>query len=313
MAGYDITSPFQEGVLVGRYQLLGSIGRGGMGEVWKALDTSLARVVALKVFPVGLAATPQRRARFEREARAAAAVSHPNLVGIFDVGEFEGLPYLVQEFVDGETIEAMLDRAPVPVRRAVAWAIQAAEGLAHAHDAGILHRDIKPGNLMVGRDGRVRVLDFGLAKLQDPPEDRTEKDGVREENLTTEGLVLGTAHYMSPEQAMGRKLDGRSDVFSLGICLFEMIAGERPFQGASAIDVMHAIISKPAKTLPATVRSVPPALHGVLDKALQKDPANRYAGMRELVRALAQVLQEAPDSDPLGDALTPSLGAPVVP
>ena len=223
--------PLAPGTLVGRYRVLASVGSGAMGEVYRAEDTSLGRIVALKTLPGDLVGTPDRRARFENEGRVMASLSHANLVQVFDVGEHEGVPYLVQEFVEGETLEDVLLSGPVAAPKAARWIAQAAEGLISAHEAGILHRDIKPSNLMVGRDGRIRVLDFGLAKVQSPPEDRRRS----QPSLTTEGLVVGTAQYMSPEQASGKKVDARSDIFSLGIVFYELLAGKAPFEGETAV------------------------------------------------------------------------------
>lgn len=274
---------FKAGTMVGRYLLTSLLGRGGMGEVWKAEDQELGRWVAIKLLPPNLM-DDARLLRFKNEARAAAALSHPNLVGIYDAGDMDGVPYLVQEYIDGETLEQILRRGSVPLDSAIRWASQAAHGLALAHERGVLHRDIKPGNLIVGRDGRVRVLDFGLAKL--------ESRGLSESEsrLTTDGLVVGTAHYMSPEQATAQEIDSRSDIFSLGIVLYEMVAARSPFPGETPIDVLHAIVRTPYRPLdlPGTERLAP-----VIDRALQKSPARRYGSMGELATDLERLLSGA--------------------
>jgi len=258
-----------------------------MGEVYRAEDTSLGRTVALKTLPADLLGTPDRRARFENEGRVMASLSHPNLVQVYDVGEFQGTPYLVQEFIEGETLEDVLLSGAVAAPRAAHWIAQAAEGLAAVHDAGILHRDIKPSNLMLGRDGRIRVLDFGLAKVQAVPE-----DGKRSPpSLTTDGLVVGTAQYMSPEQASGKKTDARGDVFSLGIVFYELLAGKLPFEGETPVDVMYAILHLPAAPLPGFGTGVLKGFADVVERALAKEPSARYASMREMAVEIESVLE----------------------
>ena len=257
-----------------------------MGEVYRAEDTSLGRIVALKTLPGDLVATPDRRTRFENEGRIMASLSHPNLVHVYDVGEHERVPYLVQEFVEGETLEDVLLSGPVAAPRAARWMAQAAEGLVAAHEAGVLHRDIKPSNLMVGRDGRIRVLDFGLAKVQSVPEDRRRS----QPSLTTDGLVVGTAQYMSPEQASGKKVDARSDIFSLGIVFYELLAGKLPFEGETPVDVMYAILHLGHPPIPGFGSGVVRGFAEVADRALAKDPAQRFASMREMAAAIEAVL-----------------------
>lgn len=274
-----------------------------MGEVFRAEDTVLGRVVAVKVLPAEMVATPERRLRFEQEARLTASLSHPNVVQVHDVGEAGGIPYVVQEFVDGESLEDVLGRgAPLP-GQVVAWCAQAAEGLAAAHDAGILHRDVKPGNLLLGRDGRIRIVDFGLATL-----DPARSGAQARPGLTVEGVVLGTPHYMSPEQAAGRKLDGRTDVFSLGVVLYEMLTGARPFEGDSAIDVLHAIVHEPYAPTAEGATALPATLAQVVDRSLKKKPDDRYASAREMAEALEQILEagELPGTPPRRRSASPT-------
>ncbi len=272
-------SPFAVGAQIGRYRLIQQIGRGGMGEVFKAEDTTLGRIVAIKALPAEVVATGERLSRFEREGRFAAALSHPNLVQIHDVGEMASTPYIVQEFVDGESLEDVIFRGPVNPKQAASWCRQAALGLAAVHEAGIIHRDIKPGNIMIGKDGRVRVLDFGLATME---AGRT-PEAVSSRALTVDGFILGTAQYMSPEQAMGKRLDARSDVFSLGSVLYELLTGRRPFGGQNPIDVLHAVIHADPLPLPL---EIPDQLADLVDRALSKEPADRPKSMKDFARDL---------------------------
>ncbi|MFN7985933.1 MAG: protein kinase [Thermoanaerobaculia bacterium] len=305
----DASRSLAPGTLVGRYRVLACVGSGAMGEVYRAEDTSLGRVVALKTLPGDLVGTPDRRARFENEGRVMASLSHPNLVHVYDVGELEGIPWLVQEFIEGETLEDVLLGGPVSAPKAALWIAQAAEGLAAVHDAGILHRDIKPSNLMVGRDGRIRVLDFGLAKVQAVAE-----DGRRSQpSLTTDGLVVGTAQYMSPEQASGRKADARSDIFSLGIVFHELLSGKLPFEGETPVDVMYAILHLPAAPLPGFSTGILKGFADVVAQALEKDPAKRFASMRDMAGAIGSVLDAGGwDSGELAAARLPTVRLPKV-
>lgn len=277
------------GSSLGRYRLVERIASGGMGDVWRAFDSALLREVALKILPGEAFTTDERRRRFQAEARSAAGVSHPNLVPVYDVGESEGVPFIVQEFVNGETIHEILKLGPVAAERAAEYGLQAAEGLAKAHAAGIIHRDVKPGNLIVGRDGRLRVLDFGLAKMFAPPPLPSREDAF----ATKEGVVVGTVHYMSPEQAMGRELDPRSDIYSLGIVLYEMVTGKRPFDGDSAVDVMHAIVYSRPRAFQVSDPPVPAELAAILEKSLEKKPDERYQSTQELAVDLRRFLKHS--------------------
>lgn len=283
--GGEPGTAFAAGSRLGRYVLLEQIGRGGMGEVWKAEDSALKRVVAVKALPRDFVETPERLARFEQEGRIAASVSHPNLAAVYDVGETGGLPYLVQEYVDGPTLEDLVREGPVAPAAAAAWAIQAAEGLAAVHAAGFLHRDVKPANLVVGRDGRLRVLDFGLATIQ-----QRAASVARRPALTQDGLVLGTAEYMSPEQATGDPLSGATDVWSLGVVLYELLAGRRPFEGRTPVDTLHAVLHDEPKALSETSPEVPPALVRVVAKAMAKRAEERTQTMEALAAELEGLL-----------------------
>ena len=231
------------GSRLGPYEILSSLGAGGMGEVYRARDSRLDRDVAIKILPQHLAADPAAVARFEQEGRAVAALSHPNILAIHDVGQQDGVAYVVTELLDGDTLRDRWPDGRLPLRKAIDYAMAIAQGLAAAHAKGITHRDIKPENVFVTADGHVKILDFGLAKVQAPAADVT-----RTANLPTDpGTVLGTAGYLSPEQAQGKRVDHRSDIFSLGAVLYEMATGLRAFKGDSAIDSLHKVIhSEPA-------------------------------------------------------------------
>ena len=214
---------------LGPYEIKSQIGAGGMGEVYRARDTRLSRDVALKILPESFARDADRLRRFEQETQAVAALNHPNIVAIYDVGEYNDMPFLVSELLEGESLRAVISRGPVPPRKVVEYAVQVAKGLAAAHDKGIVHRDLKPENLFVCRDGRVKILDFGLAKLAG-------KSGIEADaatmtsSHTAAGVVMGTASYMAPEQVRGESVDARTDMFAFGAVLYEMLSGKRAFQ-----------------------------------------------------------------------------------
>src|SRR5262245_40708348 len=239
---------------IGPYQVISLLGRGGMGEVFLAKDTRLERKVALKVLPAAFTQNPERVRRFEREAKAASALNHPNILTIHEIGDAAGTQSIVSESDSGETRREKMRREPVSLTAALDVAQQVAGALAAAHAAGIAHRDIKPENVMVRPDGLVKVLDFGLAKLTERPMAMPKAGGVSQSpavaRLSTEpGLVMGTAQYMSPEQARGQRVDHRADIFSLGVMLYEMLAGRRPFEGATTSDVMAAVLTKEPEPL----------------------------------------------------------------
>ena len=232
------------GTRLGPYEILSPLGAGGMGEVYRARDTKLQRDVAVKVLPESVSADPERLARFEREARSLAAVNHPNIVTIYAVEEAGGVRLLAMELVAGRTLDLLIPTAGLPLPRFFEIAVPLADALSAAHERGIIHRDLKPGNVMVTDEGRVKVLDFGLAKLDAPVSDPNLTDLPTESRvaITGQGEVFGTVAYMSPEQARGGRIDARSDVFSLGIVLYEMLTGDRPFTGASSVDMISSIL-----------------------------------------------------------------------
>jgi len=262
-----------------------------MGEVYRARDESLGREVAIKVLPKELASDPDRLRRFEQEARAAAALNHPNILAVYGFSTTEEhAPYLVTELLQGQTLRERLQQGEIPVRKAVEFALQTARGLAAAHDRGIVHRDLKPENLFLTRDGVVKILDFGLAKLIVP--EVTSKTSVATASFTEVGVVLGTAGYMSPEQVRGQVVDHRSDIFSLGAILYEMLSGKRAFEGKTAADTMSAILKEEPAELSASGRSLPPALGRIVDRCLEKEPAERFQSARDLAFNLELLSRE---------------------
>ena len=220
---------------IGAYKILALLGRGGMGVVYRARDERLRRDVAIKVLPASLTNDADRLRRFEQEAHATSALNHPNILTIYDIGAHKGAPFIVTELLEGEELRKQLESGALPVRRVLEYAQQITQGLAAAHEKGIVHRDLKPENLFVTRDGRVKILDFGLAKLRPPQPGIVDTDAPTQKRLTDPGVVMGTVGYMSPEQVRGQETDHRSDIFAFGVILYEMLSGRRAFRGASAI------------------------------------------------------------------------------
>src|ERR1051326_3545664 len=264
-------STLPAGTQLGPYQIEELIGRGGMGEVYRARDTRLHRTVAIKILPAEKTSDAERQRRFMQEARAASALNHPNIVTLYDVSNHDGISYLVMEYVRGTSLDKLIVAGKVTFNDAVNYTVSIANALASAHAAGIVHRDIKPANVMVTPDSNVKVLDFGLAKLLQRVTPASETRSG-ESSLTSEGTVMGTVGYMPPEQVLGLETDHRSDIFSLGVVLYEMLSGHRPFRGESHVDTMHAIVHDPFPPLTA----VPQRLEEILDRALAKDPKKRY-------------------------------------
>jgi eukaryotic-like serine/threonine-protein kinase len=274
------------GQRLGPYEILGPLGTGGMGEVYRARDTRLGRDVAVKRLRPELASSEDRRKRFEREARAASALTHPHIVSLFDIGEEDGVLFMAMELVEGKTLrEALGDERPT-ARRILDLAVQAAGGLARAHADGIVHRDLKPENLMISRDGYIKILDFGLAKLVEPERVGSGSDVATAISGTQAGTVLGTVGYMSPEQAAGRAVDFRSDQFSLGTILYEMAAGRKPFERDSSAETLTAIIREDPEPLVQAAPRLPAPLRWVIERCLAKDPEERYASTKDLAREL---------------------------
>jgi len=276
------------GARLGPYEIVGLLGSGGMGEVYRARDPRLRREVAIKVIPEGLA-DRERLRRFEQEARAAGALNHPNVLAVHDIGTHEGTPYVVSELLEGQTLRQRLEGGALPVRKALDHAIQIAQGLAVAHDKGIVHRDLKPENLFVTDDGRVKILDFGLAKLTQPGALAGDHDPTDTGATTESGTVLGTAGYMSPEQVRGERADHRSDVFSFGAVLYEMLSGRRAFRRETAAETMNAILKEDPAELSRTGVQVPPGLAGVVQRCLEKRAGERFHSAHDLAFALEAI------------------------
>jgi serine/threonine protein kinase len=276
---------FFPGMRIGPYEITGFLGAGGMGEVYRAHDTNLDRIVALKLLPVGLAADPERVRRFEEEARAASALSHPALVTIYDAGQIGNRAFISMELVAGETLRDILRLGPLPIRRALRIGTQLAEGLANAHDAGLIHRDLKPENIKVSEEGFAKILDFGLAKRVGPGL-IGELGATRTGFETSPGTVVGTAGYMSPEQASGGRADCASDQFSFGAILYEMLTGHRAFDRPTMAETISAVIREEPVPIAHLNPSIPPPVRWIVERCLAKDPTERYTFTRDLARDL---------------------------
>jgi Tol biopolymer transport system component len=291
------------GTRVGPYEVLGSLGAGGMGEVYRARDGRLSREVALKVLPAELAADAARLERFEKEARAASSLNHPNIVTIYDIGSSDSTPFIAMELVEGKTLRDVLQGGPLPLKRLLLLSAQIADGLAKAHAAGIVHRDLKPGNLMVTRDGFAKILDFGLAKLAPRSFEASDASDPKARARDTEpGMVLGTVGYMSPEQVSGLPVDFRSDQFSLGAILYEMIVGRRAFERPTPVQTLSAVIQDEPEPIGVAASKTPTALAWIVERCLAKDPEDRYASSKDLARDLASLREHASDVAPSGFA-----------
>lgn len=280
-------TPLSAGARLGPYEILELLGAGGMGEVYRARDERLQRDVAIKVLPALFAQDSDRVRRFEREARAVAGLSHPNIMAIHDVGLHDGVPYLIAELLEGETLRSRLDKGALPVRKAIDYAIHIAHGLTAAHEKGIVHRDLKPANLFLTKDGRVKILDFGLAKATRPESPGGPLSAAPTAPQDTEaGMVLGTAGYMSPEQVLGQPVEERSDLFSFGTVLYEMLTGHHAFARRTSVETMSAILNEDPPELLASRAEIPPALTRIVFHCLEKDPQQRFQSARDLVFAL---------------------------
>src|SRR5262245_39576173 len=288
------------GSRLGPYEILSPLGAGGMGEVYRARDTRLGREVAIKVLPERVAADPAALVRFEREAKAVAALSHPNILALHDFGRDGPVAYAVTELLEGETLREALSSGALSPRRAAEYGVQIANGLAAAHEKGIVHRDLKPDNVFVTRDDRVKILDFGLAKPRAAAAsgpDATHSPTVS--GYTEPGVVMGTVGYMSPEQVRGLPVDHRSDLFSFGTVLYEMLAGRRAFQGETAAETMTSILRDEPPALSDSSRNAPPALAAVIVHCLEKKPERRFQSARDLAFALETAVAPSGPSAPL--------------
>ena len=278
--------PLTPGTRLGAYEILAPLGAGGMGEVYRARDTRLGRDIALKVLPNDVASSPERLARFEREARAVAALNHPNIVTLHSIEDDRGLRFLTMEVVEGATLDTEIVPGGVPITRVLEIGVALAEALAAAHAKGVVHRDLKPANIMRTLDGRIKVLDFGLAKLAAGESDATARAKTLTAPLSTTGTVMGTVHYMAPEQLVGGPSDARADLFALGIVLYELAAGRRPFEGATLPEVSGAILHKAPPPLAGVRADVPSDLGHLVARCLAKDPRERFPTALDLASEL---------------------------
>ena len=291
---------------MGHFGLLQKIGEGGMGVVYKARDTRLERVVAIKLLPESRATDAERRSRFIHEAKAASALNHPNIVAIHEVGEQDGRTFMVMEFVDGKQLNELIPRKGMRLTEALRVAVQVADALTAAHAVGIVHRDLKPGNIMVDAQGRVKVLDFGLAKVAAPAVALTADEETRTATLTEEGAIVGSVPYMSPEQAEGRPVDARSDIFSFGAVLYEMVTGQRAFRGETRVSTLVAVVEKEPQPVSETGAEVPPELERLIARCLRKEVNRRCQHMSDVKVAL----EELRDESESGKLMRPAAAAP---
>src|SRR5215475_192046 len=294
------------GSTLGNYKILEKLGEGGQGTVYKAIDSKLGRTVVIKVLPAELTAKEANLKRFEREARLASALDHPNICTIFDLNEIYGIKFIVMQYIEGRNVRQLVNGRPLSLESALSITLQAADALVAAHQRGIIHRDIKAGNVMVTPSGQVKILDFGLAKLLDEEAART--SGIHHTELTEVGVPYGTATYAAPEQARGDRVDARADIFSLGVLLYETLTGTWPFRGQTAVEVRHAVLhQEPAPLSKVRPGRIPPRLQQIVDKALAKDARNRYQKISQLADDLRSVIRElGKESIPgVDDSLTP--------
>src|SRR6187402_2094879 len=279
------------GSTLGNYKILEKLGEGGQGTVYKAVDSKLGRTLVIKVLPAELTAKESNLKRFEREAKLASSLDHPNICTIFDLDVVDGVHFIAMQFVEGKNVRQLVAGRPLEVKTALLIGLQVADALAAAHSRGIIHRDIKSGNVMVAPSGQVKILDFGLAKLLDDTEAATA--GIHRTELTEVGVPYGTATYAAPEQARGERVDKRADIFSLGVLLYEMLTGTWPFRGKTTIDVRHAVLHdapRPVEELRSS--QIPLRLQQIIDRALAKEPRDRFQNMDDFRNELRQVLQE---------------------
>ena len=296
----------EKGAKLGNYEILSSIGKGGMGEVFLAKDTRLDRRVALKILPPEFAADLDRMNRFVREAKSASALNHPNIITIHEINKSEGTHFIATEFIDGKTLNEYAKANRLDLKSVLEIAIQIASALDEAHSAGIVHRDIKPDNVMIRSNGLVKILDFGIAKLsENAPAGVSSEDATAiKPNPTSPGMIIGTANYMSPEQAKGQAVDARTDIFSFGVVLYEMIAGRLPFAGEAPMEIIAAIINKEPK--PLNSAGVPPEIERIAGRALRKDRNERYQTIKDLLIDLKEIKQELEFKDKLEKTVSPN-------
>src|SRR5467141_1214606 len=284
--------PLAPGTRLGPYEITAPLGAGGMGEVYRARDTRLDRTIAIKILPAQFSADPVRKQRFEREAKTISSLNHPHICVLHDVGSHDGIDYLVMECVEGETLAKRLEKGSLPLDQVLKYGAQIADALDKAHRSGVVHRDLKPGNVMLTTTG-AKLLDFGLAKTAVPPAGVATLTGAVTQSspMTGQGTIVGTFQYMSPEQVEGKELDGRSDIFSLGAVLHEMVTGKRAFEGKSQLSVASAILEKEPEPISAAKPMTPPALEHAVKKCLAKIPDERWQSASDLADELKWITE----------------------
>jgi len=286
------------GKTLGHYQIIEKLGEGGMGVVYKARDTHLDRFVALKILPPEKVADPERKQRFSQEAKSASALNHPGIITIHDIASDGGMDFIAMEYVEGKTLDRLIPRKGMPVKDTLKIGAEIADALAAAHSIGIIHRDIKPSNIMVSDQGRVKVLDFGLVKLKEAAQAAESQTTETAPVLTDEGRILGTVYYMSPEQAEGKKVDARSDIFSFGSVLYEMVTGRRAFEGPSVISTLSAILHRDPKPVAETVLDAPPELQRIVARCLRKAPERRFQSIADVSLVLRELGEDLQSGTP---------------
>src|SRR6266700_2079569 len=284
-----MSAQLSAGTRLGRYEIRSQIGAGGMGEVYRAYDPKMNREIAIKILPAAFSADKERLARFEQEAQAAGSLNHPNILAIYHIDTHDSAPYIVAELLEGETLRERMGGMALAQRRAIGYGLEIANGLAAAHAKGIVHRDLKPDNIFITKDERAKLLDFGIAKLTQADGGQSQTDIPTRRVNTDPGVVIGTAGYMSPEQVRGQAVDHRSDIFSFGAILYEMLSGRRAFHGESAADTMSAILKEDPPDLSDTNQNVSPALERLVNHCLEKDPESRFHSASDLAFALEAI------------------------
>ena len=296
-----MNSSLTPGTKLGRYEIRSQLGMGGMGVVYLADDKQLQRRVAIKVLPTDVASVRSRMWRFDQEAKAAATLNHPNIAHVYEIGESQGMQFIAMEYIDGHTLRELIHAGQTELVKFLRYLQHTAEGLAKAHDAGIVHRDLKPDNIMITRDGHVKVLDFGLAKLIEPPQSPPTTNEVATDLATAilqqhsaPGTVLGTVGYMSPEQAQGKtdQIDHRSDIFAFGCILFEVVTGRKAFEGTDTIDILNKIIRQPVPPITDFRSDAPTHLQRIIRRCVAKDPDERYQTIKDLAIELKELRLE---------------------
>src|SRR5687768_8328742 len=296
-----MTESLSPNSIFSHYRIVSKIGSGGMGEVYRARDERLDRNVAIKTLPANFADHQDRLDRFKQEAKATSALNHPNILTVYDIGDHDGTPFIVSELLEGEELRDRLDEGPIPIRKTIDYAQQIVGGLSAAHERGITHRDLKPENLFITRDDRIKILDFGLAKLRERTPDMHGSEDATKRALTDPGVVMGTVGYMSPEQVRGQSADSRSDIFSFGVILYEMLTGRRAFSGDSVIETMHSILKEDVPDLDESGVRIPPALEKLMRRCLEKKPEHRFHSAHDLGFALDAIASPTSSS---GSGLT---------